>query len=115
VRRVGVMPYCGRCLNVGRAAKRGAPPESGPVQPRLQCATSSGSTDSERGQHAICGKPALLDIISREYLAAGSGEKFRRINTAFSPRQNAPGDQLAPDGRRDGTAAPTLDAHGEEL
>jgi hypothetical protein len=25
------MPYCGRCLNVGRAGKRGAPPEYGPA------------------------------------------------------------------------------------
>jgi hypothetical protein len=31
------MPYCGRCLNVGRAGKRGAPPEYGPVQPRQRC------------------------------------------------------------------------------
>jgi hypothetical protein len=77
------MPYCGRCLNVGKAGKRGAPPEHGPVQPRHRCATSSGSTDSEQGQHAICGKPALLDIISSEYLDAGSGEKFCRINTVF--------------------------------
>jgi hypothetical protein len=52
------MPDCGRCLNVGRAGKRGAPPDYGPVQPRQRCATSSASTDSEQGQHAICGKPA---------------------------------------------------------
>jgi len=80
------MPYCGRCLNVGKAGKRGAPPEYGPVQPRQRCATSSGSTDSELGQHAICEKQALLDIISSKSLDAGSGEKFCRINIAFSPR-----------------------------
>jgi hypothetical protein len=43
------MPYCGRCLNVGRAGKRGVPQEYGSVQPRQRCATSSGSTDSEPG------------------------------------------------------------------
>lgn len=62
------MPYCGRCLNVGRAGKLGAPPEYDPVQPRRRCATSSGSTDSEQteqGRHAICGKPTLLDILSK--------------------------------------------------
>ena len=83
------MPYCGRCLNVGRARKRGAPPEYDPVQPRRRCATSSGSTDSEQTEqdrHALCGKPTLLDILSSEYLDVGSGEKFCRINTAFSPR-----------------------------
>jgi len=25
------MPYCGRCLNVGKAGKGGAPPEYGPT------------------------------------------------------------------------------------
>jgi len=54
------MPYCGRCLNVGIERKRGAPPKYGPVQPRQRCATSSGSTDSEPGQHVICGKPAFI-------------------------------------------------------
>ena len=78
------MPYCGRCLNVGIERKRGAPPKYGPVQPRQRCATSSGSTDSEPGQHVICGKPALLD------------KKFCRINTAVAPRSNtSPGLSLA--------------------
>jgi hypothetical protein len=35
------------------------------------------------------------------------------INAAFSPRGNAPSDQLAPDGRLPGMAAPTLDIQGE--
>ena len=35
------------------------------------------------------------------------------IKTAFSPRVNAHGDQLAPAGQRPGTAAPTLDTQGE--
>ena len=35
------------------------------------------------------------------------------INAACSPRVNAPSDQLAPDGRLPGTAAPTLDTQGE--
>jgi hypothetical protein len=83
------MPYCGRCLNVGRARKRGAPPEYDPVQPRRRCATSSGSTDSEQTEQPgmrFAGSRRLLDILSSEYLDAGSGEKFCRINTAFSPR-----------------------------
>jgi len=33
---------------------------------------------------------------------------------AFSPRENAPSDQLAPDGRLPGMAAPTLDTQREE-
>jgi hypothetical protein len=44
------MPYCGRCLNVGKAGKGGAPPEYGPTS-TVVCLTSSGSTDSEQGQH----------------------------------------------------------------
>jgi redox-sensitive bicupin YhaK (pirin superfamily) len=35
------------------------------------------------------------------------------INAGFSPRGNAPSDQLAPDGRLPGMAAPTLDIQGE--
>jgi len=35
------------------------------------------------------------------------------INATFSPRLNAPSDQLAPGGRRPGMAAPTLDTQGE--
>ena len=79
------MPYCGRCLNVGRAG--GGERHQNTAQFNLDSGASSGSTDSEQGQHAICGKPALLDLISSEHLEAGSGEMFCRINTAaFSPR-----------------------------
>jgi hypothetical protein len=35
------------------------------------------------------------------------------INGAFSPRGNAPSDQLDPGGRLPGMAAPTLDTQGE--
>jgi hypothetical protein len=58
------MPYCGRCLNVGRAGKRGAPPEYA-VQPHQQCATSSDSTDSEQGQHAIGAAIVYEDLPGR--------------------------------------------------
>jgi hypothetical protein len=75
------MPYCGRCLNVGRAGKREAPPEYGPVQPRQRCATSPGSTDSEHGQHAICGKPALIheDLPVRALASSGRGDDDRLL------------------------------------
>jgi len=45
---------------------------------------------------------------------AGSREEIRRINAAFSPRVDAPSDQLAPDGQLTGTAAPTPDTQGQE-
>src|ERR1700681_3191279 len=43
-----------------------------------------------------------------------SRQKTCRINAARSPRVNVPSDQLAPDGRLPGTAAPILDTQGEE-
>ena len=46
-------------------------------------------------------------------LRAGQ-EEICWINATCSPRVNAASDQLAPDGRLLGTAAPTLDTQGEE-
>jgi hypothetical protein len=57
VRGVGVMPDCGRCLNMGRAGKRGAPPEcaqfnrdSGALVRQAQPAGRDNNADRWRGQ-----------------------------------------------------------------
>jgi hypothetical protein len=92
------MPYCGRCLNVGRAGKRGAPPEYGTVQPRQRCATSSGPTDSEPGQHRFCGKA------SRSSTSYRSGSPLDRKRTQ-SARFKAPSRGI---GGRSGYASPGL-------
>jgi hypothetical protein len=53
-----------------------------------------------------------LSLLPGSFLRpAGNREE---INAAFSPRGNAPSDQLALDGRLLGMAAPTLDTQGEE-
>jgi hypothetical protein len=58
--------------------------------------------------------PSRLSATGAGSSPAGSREEICRINAARSPRENAPGDQLAPDDRLPGTAAPTLDIQGEE-
>ena len=68
---------------------------------------------------------AVAQVLSPERLRCGALSASRqlssaivqadpRINAACSPRVNAPNDQLAPDGRLLGTAAPILDTRGQE-
>jgi hypothetical protein len=53
------------------------------------------------------------DRMPARWLCGSVDSVYGRINAAFSPRGNAPSDQLAPDGRLPGMAAPTLDIQGE--
>ena len=73
------MPYCGRCLNVGKAGKRGAPPEYGPVSTstavcyfvrlnRLRTGPACDLREAGAPGHPIEG------VVGR-----GSGEKFRGL------------------------------------
>jgi hypothetical protein len=53
------MPYCGRCLNVGRNLDTGVLFRQAQPTPH-------------RASMRFCGKPALLGILSGEYLDAGT-------------------------------------------
>jgi hypothetical protein len=99
------MPDCGRRLNVGRAGKRRAPPEYGPVQPRQRCAALSGSTGSERN-HATSGKPArwtpyrvstwtraVEEVLQNQYCLLASLKRNPAINwlqTVGAPERQHP-------------------------
>jgi hypothetical protein len=50
---------------------------------------------------------------TRPLISKDSKIEICRISVTFSPRVNAPSDQLAPDGRLPGMAAPTPDTQGE--
>src|SRR5258705_8779380 len=88
------------------------------------------STLSHKGRGATSASASMMhsnEITPREPLMSlqlyltFAADQYRgptgnreEINAACSPRGNAPSDQLTPDGRLPGTAAPTLDTRGEE-
>ena len=88
------MPYCGRCLNVGRAGKGSATGIRPSLQPRQRCATSSGSTDSEPGQHAIAGSRRSWTSYRGNSWPRAVGRSFAGCCPASLKRTS---DQLAPD------------------
>src|SRR5271169_698606 len=57
------------------------------------------------GPHPRTPKKPTISVVERGYV---------RRSEVSSSRGNAPSDQLAPDGRLPGTAAPTLDTQGRE-
>jgi hypothetical protein len=92
------MPHCGRCLNVGGAGNSAT--RIRPSSTSTAVCTSSASTDSEQGQHAIWGKPACswtscrVNTWTRALMALksplpflsahGSETEFRNQETRFA-------------------------------
>jgi hypothetical protein len=109
------MPYCGRCLNVGRAGKRGAPPEY------LPTSTSTAVCYFVKLNRLRTGPACDLREARRSWTSyrvntwTGQwGEALQDQYCFLAWLKRTQRSQLARDGRRPGAAAPTLDIHGEE-
>ena len=70
------MPYCGRCLNVGKAGKRGAPSEYGPTSTVVCLLCQAQPTpnrasigNDDRGYYRLCQEPCEREM-AQDYIHA---------------------------------------------
>jgi len=86
------MPYCGRCLNVGKAGKRGAPPEYGPTSTVVCLLRQAQPTpnrasigNDDRGYYRLCQEPCEREMRRTTFMPSCSFMK-----TCQTGRRRAP-------------------------